>query len=566
MRLKHLSVLFVIIFACYGSISKGQSTETIIGLKVNSLEQVRPDPENIVYAIGRTFVINVKTQKEFDAINDIISKAIAEGKTNIIIKIANGMFRFRENHILRKNDNYPNVSITIEGRNHTILTSDESLINDNQPIQSAWQDMLYAEGAIEIIDESQKLCKLPYSNYLDLHDGHRFSWIQVTEWFRAPIYEVRNIDEKGIYFVASDLQRVNVNGRCGYNVDYDFLYRQKLPRFRIYDPDKERQCRASRVICLEKCRYRQVFLENIHFVSNMAGGPLIALSDVRTRGISVKNCTFEHIRGTVLSASATADVTFSNNIVCRTNGDELRFLDNCENVRVVYNLFEKCGQRISNTFCINCREATYYIANNTFCDFGYGAIGVGVWYGFKKKYPSKGIIEHNEIYFSPDYFANAWKYTLMDSGAIYTWTQNDNVIIRYNYIHDYAGAGDNRGIFCDDGASNLNIYRNVIVNTPNSYCIDSRVSKDLKEGFANNANNFMAQNVVDGRVRFQGHADVQRHVVKGANYVLKNNDDKAVIQNMFENVEVMEEDVEVQRVQDVQTFNEFKDFKLRIKN
>ena len=37
--------------------------------------------------------------------------------------------------------------------------------------------------------------------------------------------------------------------------------------------------------------------------------------------------------------------------------------------------------------------------------------------------------------------------------------------------------GDNRGIFCDDGASNISIYGNVILNTPNSYCIDLRQGK-----------------------------------------------------------------------------------------
>ena len=130
---------------------------------------------------------------------------------------------------------------------------------------------------------------------------------------------------------------------------------------------------------------------------------------------------------------------------------------------------------------------------------------------------------------------------LMDSGAIYTWTQNDEVIIRYNYIHDYTGAGDNRGIFCDDGANNLKLYGNVVLNTPNCYSIDSRMGKDQKEGFTNNANNFMAHNVVDNGVRFQGHSDIQHHVVKGSNIVVKRNED--VIKDKYENLEHMEEDI-----------------------
>lgn len=75
---------------------------------------------------------------------------------------------------------------------------------------------------------------------------------------------------------------------------------------------------------------------------------------------------------------------------------------------------------------------------------------------------------------------------LMDSGAIYTWTQNDQVIIRYNYIHDYTGASDNRGMFCDDGAANFKIIGNRILRIANSYCVDSRIIKDQRpEKFMN---------------------------------------------------------------------------------
>ena len=220
------------------------------------------------------------------------------------------------------------------------------------------------------------------------------------------------------------------------------------------------------------------------------------------------------------------------------------FTNHCQTVKITNNTFKNCGQSLDNYFCIRCYDADYYIADNKFCDFGYGAIGVGVWHGFEKRNYSGGIIDHNEIYFSPDYFANAWKYMLMDSGAIYTWTQNDNAIIRYNYIHDYTGPGDNRGIFRDDGANNLKIYGNVVLNTPNSYSIDSRMSKDQKNGLANNANNFMANNVVGNGVRFQRRSDIQRHVVKGSNIVVKSNEEKTIrIEDEFDGLEYMKEDI-----------------------
>lgn len=207
MRVKYLLLLFVILFVCSEGVSKGQSTESTIRAMVDSFEQEKPSSSNKIRAIGSAFVIKVKTQDDFDAINDNITKAVVAGKTNIKVKLANGLFCYCENHILRKNENYPNVSITIEGRKHTILTSDQGLTNGSSTIQSAWREMLYANGPIEIIDEGKKLCIIPYTDQFVFLGKTHFTKIQVTEWFRAPIYEVQRIDDKGFYFVASDLQK-----------------------------------------------------------------------------------------------------------------------------------------------------------------------------------------------------------------------------------------------------------------------------------------------------------------------------------------------------------------------
>ena len=73
------------------------------------------------------------------------------------------------------------------------------------------------------------------------------------------------------------------------------------------------------------------------------------------------------------------------------------------------------------------------------------------------------------------FIADYQQYTLMDGGAIYISTRLDDVVIRYNYIHNVKGMKDNRGIFCDDGAKNLKIYGNVFYGIHNSYCVDSRL-------------------------------------------------------------------------------------------
>ena len=96
----------------------------------------------------------------------------------------------------------------------------------------------------------------------------------------------------------------------------------------------------------------------------------------------------------------------------------------------------------------------------------------------------------------------------MDSGAIYTWTINKNVVIRKNYIHDIGGYKDNRGIFCDDGTVNVHILENRVLRIANSYCIDLRrvpkVAKDPKSYVKKvNVGNRLEGNVVDGKVRFE---------------------------------------------------------------
>lgn len=532
------SVLFAVVFLYSIGFSHGQNAASYVQRQIDSLDLIKPETFKKVKPHGRAYLIKVQTQEDFDGINAAITKAIESGEKNIRVKIDAGVFQFHENHIIRKNESLSNVSISIVGKG-TIITSDAD--NKRSLMTEPWLEMQYADSLIDVTDKDMKLCKIPFKNSWSNEDRARVAKVQVTQWFRANIYEVKKIDDTGIYFIAPELQWEDEYGCKGYNVNFDYLYMGKISRFRLYDKTRERQLNASRFINIVNSAYHLFSVSGICFESNKAGHPLISMTNVKAGQIMLSKCGFDCIRGEVANFSNTGNVVFADNTIRNTEGHEIRFVDNCPNVRVTGNVFENCGKAISNTFCVTCWESTYYIANNTFCDFGYAAIGVGMWHGFEKKYKSKGIIEYNEMYFTPTYFKESWKHMLMDSGAIYTWTQNDEVIIRYNYIHDYTGASENRGIFCDDGANNLKIYGNVVLNIPNNFSIDARTSKDQHEGFTNNANNFMAQNVVDNRVRFQGYEGENRHVVKGTNYILRNTD-RNHLMNEFANLEMEIED------------------------
>lgn len=520
---------------CYG-----QNSNTYIQRTVESLDQITPVAFKKVKPQGCAYTIKVANQEQFDAINTEISKAIKAGKKNIQVRINPGVYQFRQELIRRKNE-LTDVSISFVG-NNAVITSDKNYRTTGGK-GSGWHEMVYADSIIQVVDEKNKLCLIPYANKMNESEKKNLTKVQITQWFRARTYDIKRVDQKGIYFIAPELVWENGYGHKGYNVNFDYLYLGKIPRFRVFDDSQEPDCSAARFLTMENCSYHSLTFKGIKFESADKGNILLHFTSVNAKQIVINRCEFNYIRGNGVGFFCnTGNVVFDRNSVSNTGGDELFFTNNCQNIRITNNTFKNCGQNISNSFCVRCYEADYYIADNTFLDFGYGAIGVGVWHGFDKKYYSGGIIEHNEIYFTPNYFAEAWKHMLMDSGAIYTWTQNDHVIIRYNYIRDYTGAGHNRGIFCDDGANNLKIYGNVILNTPNCYSIDSRMAKDKREGFTNNANNFMANNVVDNGVRFQGHADVQRHVVKGANLVVKSGS-KDAIKDIFDNLEHIEEDM-----------------------
>lgn len=504
--------------------------------RVAELEKVQKSKPKIVKKIGCGYVISVSNQQEFDGINGRINEALKKGKKKIVIKIRKGIYHFKSNHILRIEENSEDVALFFEGEN-AIITSD--LEHGSQSQLSPWTEVQRAEGMIKVIDAKSGYCFLPFNN---IDSSHRqLKKIQITKWFRTGTYDITSIDDKGFYFSAPNLKYIEISGRKGYDINYDYLYSGGNPRFRLYDLSKVDNCNASVFLNISNSSYKSISISGLEFNGNRSSSSLLSFRNVQSSIIRISNCKFINLRNILLSVSNSNNVVFENNKITNTLEDVLVFKDGCKNVWIKNNEFDNCGINLKQTFCVNCGDVDYYIGHNVFRDFGYAAIGVGVLRNKESRNYSGGIIEHNEICFTPNFYANCWKYTLMDSGAIYTWTQNDNVVIRYNYIHDYSGAGDNRGIFCDDGASNISIYKNVIFNISNSYCIDSRQVVDYNTRYKNNANNFIYGNVVDGSIRLMGYTDEDRHVIKGVNYVLVKPDDKP-IENKLENLEMGEDD------------------------
>ena len=535
LTIMYLFLLQVSIFDCWGQ-------NDIIRSKVDSLDAVRPSSIKKIKKSGKLFVIYVKKQEHFSSLNNDITAAIKRGEKNIKVKIKKGVFYFNEKHISLHGEMLPDVSISFEGQG-TIITSDPSY-NSNTGIHYPWCELYKMNDTIKIIDEGEKECFIPYKNSWSYDEFEAFSKVQITQWFRAPVYNVTKIDNDGIYFIAPELKYEKGFANSGYNVNRDFLYKGDIPRFRLYDNRAENKSDASCFLCVDNCVLKSLSFKGLIFANNKPSSPLLIYNNVLTKQILVSRCSFNNIQSGVALFEKTPNIVFDDNTVQNCEGNEIRFINNCPNVRVTHNRFVDCGKGLNNTTCVTCWESDYYIAFNTFRDFGGCAIGVGVWHGFEKKWPSQGIIEYNEMSYTPEYYNNYLQHTLMDCGAIYVWTQNDNVIIRNNYIHDYIGAGDNRGIFCDDGAMNLYIYKNIVLNTPNCYSIDSRSVNDPENKYNCNSNNFMAYNIVDNKVRFMGYSGEERHCVKGYNFVLLDDTGKQ-LNNKYDYLEFNVEDIPI---------------------
>ena len=154
---------------------------------------------------------------------------------------------------------------------------------------------------------------------------------------------------------------------------------------------------------------------------------------------------------------------------------------------------------------------------------------------------SRGVIENNEIWFGDDYYNHCEKYMLIDGGAIYISTLNDQVIIRYNYVHDYRGVGSNRAIYCDDGAMNVKIYGNVISGVTNANSVLSWRAKSINKKFpqSNDGIDFY-YNVIWGRYKLDER--LNSSCVHGKNLILCGEGEQAP-ESILKNFAYREQDV-----------------------
>ena len=420
-----------------------------------------------------------------------------------------------------------------------------------------WGRIYDAESRVEVVDEQNRLCRVKNRT---LADKSKFacseSYMILTNWFRSSVLKVDYIKGGYVYFTPDQLQ-YNTSMKCN-SLDYDFGYAKQYPRFkfcntgeagvigvengrvRLSGQDRSAYiCKYGSPIKIYDTELENIVISDLHFLgaSDFTSKAVIDISYSNSDAIKIDGCSFTACQNDVVAVVASGNVCFSNNTVRNVYKNGVTADNRSDNFRVVGNSFSNIGLLMQQTFAIKSQGQNYYIANNIISDFGYSAITVGVWYSDKYFRPCAGIVENNEIYHSKDYADNIKRYGLMDSGAIYVASQNERCNIRNNYIHDIAGVYNNRGIFCDGGARNFTISGNVITNISAGRCIDSWRDKSPESSIgATNTGNVIADNIVDGQIRFEGNDQVKNNCRIAGNYVLVA-DDSILVGDTINNVD-----------------------------
>lgn len=509
---------------------------------------------------GCTTIV-VKNQAEFDELQEKLTTVIKARKKNIHIKLLPGTYIAKEKHLTLNGITAIDTKIHIKGKDAILIpegreyhdgevyqgtfSPDNSWMNGIKDVET-WSYIRYADGLVEVLDTVENYCRIICKEAFADNTDFSNAFILIPHWYQSSVYKINKIDGRYIYFIADDLKKSSYGG---YNINDDYNYGKKDIRYKLCNVATNANCisvvdekvhlpdgvtavwegKIHNFLTIKNCKFSSVEITGIQFTGNAysKSNPAIYFKDSEFKSVRIHRCGFYGMRGNVISITASSNVSIDNCQFENCYYFGIKSNNESANTTVKKNRFTSMGKRMSNTPCVRCQGSDYRVSDNVFLNFGYGGISTGVWYKSKMKQPCAGVIENNDLSFDQDYLNHIDNYGIMDGGAIYVATKNAGSIVRYNYIHGFSGMKSNRGIFCDDGAYNIEIYGNAITNIANSRCIDSRrVTKVEQSNFPKsdidraNVNIIIRDNIVDGSIRFEAHESPDNGCVKGVNYIL----------------------------------------------
>lgn len=468
--------------------------------------------------------IVVKDQKQFDKLNTLLVEELTKGCT-VKIKFAPGVYYYVDNHINLDGIGKANTKIIIDGDSATLISKGGRGIAPSPYLsiiekkdKDLWSRMYGSTEKIILLNTDNKSCKIKRSDSEEIRAG---DYILITQWYTSKVYLITGVDKDYIYFIAADTRFREQYGE--YDVNFDYAYLKAFPRYKVFKTQNTHNlyiCCASTFLRVNRSTLHSISIKGIRFVGGSNNDAVVMLNQVSAKSITVDKCSFSGLKNIAIDVKETSNVFIDQSVFSQCYSNVIMADEKSNNLKVGNCEFTECGKLLSMPSCVTVSGKNYLIRNNKFVDFYGRALTLGVYFSKGEGVHSSGIVEENEFYLTPPLFEKANRELLMDTGAIYSNTINDLLIIRNNYIHDIRGAGDNNGIFLDDGARNVSIIGNIIVNTPSGYSISSRRVKSV-EKYAGpvNVGNVIGDNILEHPIRFEGRENNNDCLLE-ANYFL----------------------------------------------
>jgi hypothetical protein len=461
--------------------------------------------------------VRIADQAAFDSLDVTIHRFLEGDGEELDISLGPGPFFFRDGHLRLDAVDASGKRISLAGGPSLILPAMVRAPFDPdacrfvsggsapEPVREV-RTLKRTRSFVRVMDRRNGICRIRTDSVQDpslVRDGY----IYLTQWYKGATYKITAVKGRYLFFHADDLRQV----RLLYSVNLDWTFAMRFPRYRIlHGEGKEwRHAVATTFLSLDHASLDGITLSGLDFIGNAKDGDRTLIQvDSSSAPVRMTGCRFEQIRSDCISVSLSQDVTVEDCTFKDCYRCCMTVSPGSSRIDIARNRIESSGLAGENSTCFRCYAADFRIRDNIISDFGYSAILTGLHYTLKKEYPLNGVISGNEIFQTPACFASAPEQLLMDSGAIYISTQNDDLLIEDNYIHDINGPTYNRGIFADDGASHIRIVRNRIKGMGNYYAIDvdprsawKMLHRRKRRVNVANEGVVVRDNVVDGKVR-----------------------------------------------------------------
>lgn len=489
--------------------------------------------------------LRISSQAEFEALGREILSQINAGEKDIDISFDQGTYFFPGDLISLISVNAPEVNITLDGEGSSFLGKGRFCQVGTEAgdycFRTGWTDL--STGMPADMRGQVGLCRffpLP-TNFArtsfriptrekDLSEEEaKDVYVIITQWYKGMVFKVDKIKRGWIYYHETEPSLTKWYtelrfGRC-------------LPRYQMLNRPDNNVCiikgllesesalyrsDESCIMRIRDTRLRSLSVRNCSFDGNDGKDPLVFFFDFTADSISFTDCRFRGIRSNALSLYGTDNLVFTGCEAVQNYGSVIFADYRCSNVVVRGNVFRDNGLSFTNDPVVYCMAASMLIEDNYFEDFTYSALSLGTHYSYDSGEVTSGLVRNNEICHSPAFVRKPMR-SIIDGGAIYVLTQNKDLVISDNYVHDIGGHHGNRGIFCDDGVNNVTLENNLVLNIENSYPIDLRrydkVNKmpksTVQEG---NHHNRIISNIVDAKCRL---------------YIRKDEPDSEIRDNVF---------------------------------